>query len=130
MNQRENQDNRFSIKKRLLSFKYAFNGIKKLFITQHNSRIHLTIMLLVIIAGFFFHISKNEWFVVVIVTGLVFAAELFNSAIESIVDLISPEYHKKAENAKDYAAGAVLVAAIISAIAGLIIFAPKLLAIL
>jgi diacylglycerol kinase (ATP) len=130
MNQRENQDNRFSIKKRLLSFKYAFNGIKKLFITQHNSRIHLTIMLLVIIAGFFFHISKNEWFVVVIVTGLVFAAELFNSAIESIVDLISPEYHKKAENAKDYAAGAVLIAAIISAIAGLIIFAPKLLAIL
>jgi diacylglycerol kinase (ATP) len=130
MNQRENQDNRFSIKKRLLSFKYAFNGIKKLFITQHNSRIHLTIMLLVIIAGFFFHISKNEWFVVVIVTGLVFAAELFNSAIESIVDLISPEYHKKAENAKDYAAGAVLVAAIISAIAGLIIFAPKLLTLL
>jgi len=130
MNQRENQDNRFSIKKRLLSFKYAFNGIKKLFITQHNSRIHLTIAILVIIAGFFFHISKNEWFVVVIVIGLVFAAELFNSAIESVVDLISPEYHKKAENAKDYAAGAVLVAAIISAIAGLIIFAPKLLAIL
>ena len=130
MNQRENQDNRFSIKKRLLSFKYAFNGIKKLFITQHNSRIHLTIVLLVIIAGFFFHISKAEWFVVMIVTGLVFTAELFNSAIESVVDLISPEYHKKAENAKDYAAGAVLIAAIISAIAGLIIFAPKLLAIL
>ncbi len=130
MNQRENQDNRFSVRKRLLSFKYAFNGIKKLFITQHNSRIHLTIALLVIIAGFFFHISKTEWFVVVIVTGLVFAAELFNSAIESVVDLISPEYHKKAENAKDYAAGAVLIAAIISAIAGLIIFAPKLLAIL
>ncbi len=130
MNQKENQDNRFSIKKRLLSFKYAFNGIKKLFITQHNSRIHLTIVLLVIIAGFFFHISKAEWFVVMIVTGLVFTAELFNSAIESVVDLISPEYHKKAENAKDYAAGAVLIAAIISAIAGLIIFAPKLLAIL
>ncbi len=130
MNQRENQDNRFSVRKRLLSFKYAFNGIKKLFITQHNSRIHLTIVLLVIIAGFFFHISKAEWFVVMIVTGLVFAAELFNSAIESVVDLISPEYHKKAENAKDYAAGAVLIVAIISAIAGLIIFAPKLLAIL
>jgi diacylglycerol kinase (ATP) len=126
----ENQDNRFSTRKRLLSFKYAFTGIKKLLVAQHNSRIHLTIAILVIIAGFIFHISSTEWLLVLFAIGLVFASELFNSAIESVVDLISAEYHKNAEDAKDFAAGAVLIAAITSAIIGLLIFIPKLLTLL
>ncbi len=126
MNQAEDQNNRFSVGKRLLSFKYAFNGIKKLIKSQHNSRIHLVIALLVIAAGFFLQISVTEWIAVIIVMGFVFSAELLNSAIEAVVDLVSPKYHKTAEDAKDYAAGAVLLAAIASAIVGLIIFLPKL----
>ncbi len=124
-NQLTNKDNKFSARKRILSFKYAFNGIIKLFITQHNSRIHLFITILVIIAGFLLNISKTEWLLVFLAVGFVFTAELFNSALESIVDLVSPEYQKKAEDAKDYAAGAVLIAAIASAIVGLIVFIPK-----
>jgi len=126
----KNTHNRFSTRKRVLSFKFAFNGIKKLFATQHNSRIHLAVTIFVIIAGFLFNISKVEWLLVVFAIGFVFSAELFNSALESIVDLVSPEYQKKAEDAKDFAAGAVLITAIISAIIGMIIFIPRLIILL
>jgi diacylglycerol kinase (ATP) len=130
INQLTNKDNKFSAGKRIRSFKYAFNGIKKLLITQHNSRIHLFVAILVVIAGFLLNISKTEWLFVLFAIGFVFAAELFNSALESVVDLVSPEYQKKAGDAKDFAAGAVLIAAIASAVAGLIIFTPKLIGLL
>jgi diacylglycerol kinase len=114
------------MKKQIKSFGYAFRGIWKAFAVERNMRIHFVIALLVVICGFIFNISKVEWLFCLLCFGLVFGAELINSAIENMVDLISPEKHKLAENAKDMAAGAVLVCAIFSAIVGLIIFVPRI----
>ncbi len=111
--------------KRIKSFGYAFKGIGKAFGSQPNMRIHLFFAVLVVICGFLFDISKVEWLLCLICFGLVFGAELMNSAVESVVDLASSEKHKLAENAKDMAAGSVLLCAIFSAIIGLIIFVPK-----
>ena len=113
--------------KRIKSFGYAFRGICKAFATERNMWIHFIIAVLVVICGFIFNINKVEWLFCLLCFGLVFGAELINSAIENMIDLLSPEKHKLAENAKDMAAGAVLVCAIFSAVVGLIIFVPKVL---
>lgn len=116
----------FIEKKRLVnSFKYAFEGIKEAFQGEQNLRIHVIMAILVIISGFIVQISKNEWFICLILIGLVFMAEFFNTAIENTVDLITREYNPMAKKAKDIASGAVLIVAIISAIIGLMIFIPK-----
>ena len=83
-------------------------------------------MILVGICGWYFRLSATEWLWIVSVSGLVIMAELFNTAIEVLVDLVSPEIHPKAKIVKDLASAAVLVAAIVAAIVGLIIFIPKL----
>ena len=114
-----------TMNKRIKSFGYAFRGIWKAFVTQPNMQIHFIFAILVAICGFLFDISKIEWLFCLFCFGLVLGAELINSAIENVVDLASPEKHKLAANAKDMAAGAVLVCAIFSAIVGLIIFVPK-----
>jgi len=80
--------------------------------------------------GFILHISSLEWLIIVLVIAGVFASEFFNSAIESLVDLCSPEFNEKAGRIKDIAAGAVLVTALGALVAGLIIFIPKLVALL
>jgi diacylglycerol kinase (ATP) len=117
---------RFSIKKRLLSFRFAAKGILWMFKTQHNSRIHLVATILVIISGFVFRVSSGEWCILILAIGLVLAAEAINSSIESLVDLINPGFNDKAGKIKDLAAGGVLIAAIAAALAGLLIFIPKL----
>ena len=83
-------------------------------------------MMLVIIAGVIFDLNAIEWIICVILFGLVISLELINTAIETTVDLAMPEINEKAKLAKDIAAGAVLVSAIVSVIVGLIIFIPKL----
>ena len=83
-------------------------------------------MLLVILAGFYFKISMAEWIICIILFGLVISLELVNTAIETTVDIAMPEKNEKAKIAKDVSAGAVLVAAIVSAIIGLMIFIPKI----
>ena len=110
----------------ITSFKYAFQGVFSAIKTERNLKIHISIMILVIIAGIFFKISKMEWIICIILFGLVISLELVNSAIETTVDIAMPEINEKAKNAKDMAAGAVLVSAIAAAIIGLIIFVPKL----
>ncbi len=112
------------LKKRLLSFKYAFQGITLMFKEEPNSIIHAIAMLLVVIAGFYFGITKLEWIAVIFAIGLVFSMELLNSSIENIADFISPEYHNTIKKVKDLAAGAVLVSAIAAAIIGLLVFIP------
>lgn len=116
----------FSFKARLMSFSYAFKGIREVFKTQHNAWIHLVVAGLVAASGFWLDLSQVEWMAVILATGLVFAAETFNSAIELMVDKISPHHDPLAGKIKDMAAGAVLFAAIAAAIIGFIIFAPKL----
>lgn len=94
---------------------------------QQNLRIHLVIALLVIILCFVLQISFIEWCIVIVCIGMVISAELFNSAIEKWVDLVSPERNKKAGDIKDISAAAVLILAIMAAIIGCIIFGKQLL---
>lgn len=117
---------RFSLKARIKSFGYAINGIRHLISTEHNAWIHCFAAIAVTIAGFALHISAGEWVAVVLCFGSVFAAEAFNTAIEMITDYISPGFDKKAGLIKDLAAGGVLFTALAAAIAGCIIFIPKI----
>lgn len=107
------------------SFKYAIEGIIHCFNTERNFKIHVMVGLIVICAGFITGLSFMEWFVVSVFIGGVLALELMNSAFERMVDLIVSERHPLAKQAKDMAAGAVLIFAIASAIVGLFIFIPK-----
>ena len=115
------------MKKRILSFKYAFKGVFFLFKDQPNAWIHLVAAVGVVIAGLIFNLSTTEWLWIVFAIGFVFSAELFNSAIEEVVNLVSPEFNKKAGKIKDLAAAAVLISAVTAAIVGLVIFIPKIL---
>jgi diacylglycerol kinase len=113
------------MKTRIRSFGYALKGIKAVFGKEANMNIHLIMTTLVIICGFVFSISITEWMLCIGCFGLVISLEMLNSAIENLVNLVSPEKHELAGKVKDIAAGAVLVASICAAIVGLIIFVPK-----
>ena len=112
------------------SFKYAIEGIWTSFKTERNMKIHIFIMILVIIAGIILKINKSEWIICIILFAIVIGSELFNTSIETIVDMVMPEKNEKAKIAKDVSAGAVLVVAIGTAIIGLVIFVPRILNIL
>ena len=114
-----------SIKKRIHSFGFALKGIATLFKTQPNARIHLIAICIVTVASYLLKVSTSEWCFIVIAFAMVLAAEAFNTAVEFVVDLTSPDYHPLAGKAKDVAAAAVLITAIGAAIIGLIIFLPK-----
>lgn len=110
----------------LESFKYALQGIKVELKGERNLKIHIIMMILVIIAGLILKISIAEWGICIILFGLVISAELFNTAIETTVDIAMPERNEKAKKAKDVSAGAVFIISLASAIIGLIIFIPKI----
>lgn len=116
----------YDFKKQVRSFKYAWKGIASCVGKEQNLSFHLIATVVVVAMGFFFGITRMEWIAVVGCIGLVIAAELANSAIEKLVDLVSPTRHPLAGQVKDIAAGAVLVCAIASAIIGLIVFVPYL----
>lgn len=116
----------FTFRKRIRSFRYAFNGIRLLITREHNAWIHCFAAISVVIAGAILGLSRMEWVAVVIVIGAVLAAEAVNSSIEALADLVSPEYNEAIKRTKDLAAGAVLLMAIAAAIVGLIIFIPKI----
>jgi len=109
------------------SFGYALLGIAYTIKTQMNFRIHLVAILMVVLAGWYFHLSPNEWLWIIFTIGLVLVTELLNTAIEILVDLVSPDFNIQAGRVKDVAAGAVVIAAIISVVIGSIIFIPKFL---
>jgi diacylglycerol kinase (ATP) len=114
------------MKKIINSFKYALQGFVQAFKSEKNMKIHMLIALLVILAGIILKISVIEWIICIVLIGIVMSAELFNTAIETTVDLAMPEKNEKAKIAKDVSASAVLILAISSAIIGLIIFIPKI----
>ena len=114
-----------SLNLRMKSFANAWRGTKIAIKLEVNLRIHLAIALLVVLAGAFLQISTTEWLVVWLCVGAVVVAELMNTAIEKLVDMVSPQYNQQAGLVKDVAAGAVLVCTMVAAVAGLIIFIPK-----
>lgn len=110
--------------KRILSFKYALNGLLLAFKEEPNLRIHFIIAFLVIILGFFLTITRFEWLVILTLIGLVIGLELTNTALETIVDSFTEDDHPAAKKAKDVSAAAVFVVSIVAAFVGLIIFVP------
>ncbi len=112
------------------SLKYAWQGLHAGLQNERNMKIHLVFVALVTAAGFLLEISTYEWLACLAFFGLVIGAELINTAIEAVIDLCSPEYNEKAKLAKNAAAGAVLVCSVLAAIAGIVIFLPKLWALL
>lgn len=107
------------------SFKYAFNGIIHAIKSEQNFRFYFLAAVIVLIASITTGLSKYEWIIIIILICGMFVIELVNASIERVVDLISPDFHELAAQAKDLAAGACLVYAICTAIVGLIIFIPK-----
>lgn len=107
------------------SFGFAFQGIFYVIRTQRNMQIHLAIGALAVLAAILFGISSGEWAALLAVMALVYSLEMVNTVIESIVDMITEEYHPLAKVAKDAAAGAVLVAAIFAVGTGVAIFLPR-----
>jgi diacylglycerol kinase len=118
----------FSISKRLKSFVFAFNGLKILFKEEHNSIIHLIVTVLVITASIYFELNTYEWIAVIFSIGLVFTAEIMNTAIENIADFLTTEKNDKIKIIKDLSAAAVLVSTITAVTIGAMIFLPKLMA--
>lgn len=118
------------MKKFLMGFKYAFDGIIYVIKSEINMKIHLLAVLLVTICGFVFNISKTSFIICIILFGLVLSAECFNTAIEILNNMVvrmnKDERYIAAGHSKDVAAGGVLILAICSAIIGLIIFIPKI----
>ncbi|XRG76878.1 diacylglycerol kinase family protein [Rossellomorea sp. GAMAL-10_SWC] len=108
----------------LKSFGFAFSGIFKVIKDERNIKIHLFAALISIGLAFYLHISRIDWLILLLIITIVISLELVNSSIEAVVDLASPNKHPLAKKAKDVAAGAVLVAAIVSIIIGALLFFP------
>ncbi|MCM3237040.1 diacylglycerol kinase family protein [Heyndrickxia oleronia] len=108
------------------AFKFAFQGIMHACKTERNVQFHFAASVIVILFSIYLNISLFEWLFICLCIFGVITLELINSAIERIVDLASPSYHPLAKQAKDIAAGAVLVYSIMTVIIGSIIFLPKL----
>jgi diacylglycerol kinase len=110
----------------IAGFKYAFSGLWYALRTQRNMRVHGCIAILAILMGIVLHISTVEFALVFVAITGVFLAEMFNTVIELCIDLASPDYHPLAKIAKDVAAGAVLLSALLSIVIGLFVFVPHL----
>lgn len=108
------------------SFKAAFEGIAATYKKEQNIKIHTFIAIVVVLGGILFKINYIEWLVCLVLIGFVLMAEFFNTAIEYVVDLASPNIHPLAKAAKDTASAGVLMMAIISAVIGFVIFLPKI----
>lgn len=94
----------------------------------HNAWVHLVLLTLAMVLAWHYRLTSGEWLAIILASGLVLSAEAFNTAIELVVDLVSPDFHPLAKNAKDVAAAAVLIAAATAAIVGVVIFLPRILA--
>lgn len=111
---------------RFKSMGFAFKGAIKLITTEHSVMVQSTIGVLMIIAGFYFHISHEEWLIQTLAIGLVLGIEGVNTAVEKVADFIHPEYHERIGFIKDIAAGAVFFAAMTAIAIGCIIYIPHI----
>ena len=115
------------LKGRMNSFIYAAEGVRYVFKTQKNAWIHLFVIVVVLLAAFFLQLPGIDFAVIILTIGLVLGAEFFNTAVEALVDLVSPEQHLLAKIAKDVGAGGVLVCAACAVLVGILIIGPPLL---
>ncbi len=127
---REDRKKEKGLKKFFNSFTYPIKGLRYAYRNEQNLAVDVGIALIVVIAGFIFKVSVTEWALLALTIGLVISCELINTAIEAVVDLVTEEYHPLAKVAKDTSAAAVFIFAIVAVVVGIIIFGPKLFAIL
>lgn len=118
----------FSLAARLSSFRNAISGIGLMLRTQHNAWIHAAATAGVFAAAYGFGVSRAEWAWLVLAVVAVWTAEAMNTALEILADAAVAEYHPLVKKAKDVAAGAVLITALGAAVVGIVVFAPRLLA--
>ncbi len=116
---------KFSWRARGRSFTYAFAGLRHFFKYGHNAQIHGVVAAVAVLLAFVLHFSPMEFVVLVLVIGLVWMAELFNTVIEKIMNHLSPAMHPEVKVIKDLAAAAVLVTAVVAVIAGVVLFGGK-----
>ena len=121
---KENQP--FDLRARARSFVYAFAGWRYVIRHEHNVRIHLFMLAVMVGLGVWLEIGRIEWAILLLTFTGVLSGEMFNSAIEAVVDMTSPDPHPLAKAAKDVAAGAVLFAACTAVLIGLLILGPPL----
>ncbi len=119
-----------ALRRFLLGFRYACEGISYVLRTQRNARVHLVISILVVLAGIILRVTAIEWAILALTIGVVFSAEMVNTVAEMAVDMLTQRHHPMAKAAKDVGAGAVLVGAIASVAVGIAIFGPRLWALL
>jgi diacylglycerol kinase (ATP) len=115
--------------KRIKSFKYAIRGLSHV-VAQPNMLIHMIIAFMVILAGLALKLKNTDWILVILAIGMVLAAESFNTSIEKLTDIVSPNQNEAAGRVKDISAGAVLICAVTAAIIGLFVFIPALISII
>ncbi len=120
------KQDRFSLRSRLNSFRYAWKGIFSFLKGEHNAWLHVAATVVVIVLAGMAGVTRTEWLALIFAIGLVWLAEIFNTCIERTMDFISMDQHPDIKFIKDLAAGGVLVAAIIAAIIGGIVFIPKI----
>ncbi len=114
------------MKKLLNSFGYALKGMFVVLKEQQNMRIHAVAVLVVTVTGLFLGLTAVEWSLIALCIGSVITAEMVNTAIEELVNLVSPDFNEKAGKIKDIAAGAVLLTAIVAAVVAIYIFGNKI----
>jgi diacylglycerol kinase len=112
------------VPKSIRSFRFAFQGIWQFFRYENNARVHLLATLVVLVAGFSFGLTRQEWLWITVAIALVWVTESLNTALEKLVDIVSPGFDTRAGAVKDMAAGAVLMAALAAVTIGLLIFWP------
>ncbi|MBI5093251.1 MAG: diacylglycerol kinase family protein [Candidatus Hydrogenedentes bacterium] len=118
-------DRPFQFSGRIRSFQHAFAGIRTMLESQHNAWIHGAATIVVCLAGWYCGLARSEWCWIIAAIVAVWVAEALNTAFEFLADAASPEFHPLVKQAKDVAAGAVLIAAVGSIITGALIFGPR-----
>lgn len=119
---------KFSVKERIYSFKYAFDGLRVLLKDEHNMRIHFVLSIIAIVLGILLEITLTEWMFICLAIVMVISMEAVNSSIENLADFISPDRDERIKKVKDMSAFAVLFCAFGSLIIGCVIFLPKIIA--
>ena len=119
---------KLGIKRIFKSFKFSFDGLKYAYTHEQSLALHVIVMAAIIACGFGFHISPMQWVITLVMGALILVAELFNTSIEAVVDMVTEEYHPLAKVAKDTASAACFVADLIAAGMWLVVFAPKIIA--
>ncbi len=110
----------------LKSIRFALEGLSEMALRHNNFRLQVAMGMVVAVLGFFVKLNYAEWMALVLASGLVLIAEMANSSVEAVVDLITSERRLQAKKAKDIAAGMVLLASCLSIVIGILIFGPRL----